>query len=38
MQGPIGENVSKPLARVYWTSLVCSSRAVTSFRQVIPST
>ena len=38
MHGPIGAKVSKPLAREYCTSLACSSRAVTSFRQVTPRT
>ena len=38
MQGPMGANVSKPLARVYCTSFACSSRAVTSLTQVIPNT
>ncbi len=34
MQGPTAANVSKPLARVNWTSLVWRSRAVTSLKQV----
>ena len=38
MHGPIGANVSKPLARVYWTSFSCSSRAVTSLTHVMPNT
>ena len=38
MHGPIGAKVSKPFARVYWTSRLCSSRAVTSLRQVMPRT
>ena len=38
MHGPIGAKVSKPLAREYCTSLACSSRAVTSHRQVTPRT
>src|SRR5215469_10128950 len=38
MCGPIGQNVSKLFARVNCTSLFCRSRAVTSFRQVYPST
>src|SRR4029453_16123531 len=36
MHGPTGAKVSKPFARVYWTSLLCSSPAVTSFTQVMP--
>src|SRR6266850_2455867 len=38
MQGPTGQNVSNPLARVNWTSVFCRSRAVTSLTQVYPST
>ena len=34
IQGPTGQNVSKPLPRVNWTSFRCRSRAVTSFTQV----
>src|SRR5439155_442953 len=37
-RGPTGQNVSNPLARVHCSSLRCRSRAVTSFRQVIPAT
>ena len=33
MRGPIGQNVSKPFARVHWPSLACSSRTVTSLTQ-----
>ena len=36
MHGPMGQNVSKPLARVNWTSRACSWRAVTSFTQQKP--
>ena len=32
-QGPRAANVSKPLARVNWTSFVWRSRAVTSLKQ-----
>jgi hypothetical protein len=34
IQGPIGQNVSKPLARVHCPSRDCRSRAVTSLAQV----
>jgi hypothetical protein len=34
IQGPSGQNVSNPFARVHWPSLSCRSRAVTSFAQV----
>ena len=36
--GPKGQKVSKPFARVNWTSSFCKSRAVTSFKQVYPRT
>jgi hypothetical protein len=34
IQGPSGQNVSNPLARVHCPSLACRSRAVTSLAQV----
>ena len=34
MWGPMGQKVSKPLARVNWTSAFWRSRAVTSLAQV----
>ena len=34
IHGPSGQNVSKPLARVNWTSFFCRSLAVTSLAQV----
>ena len=34
IQGPSGQNVSKPLARFHCRSLACRSRAVTSFAMV----
>ena len=34
IQGPIGQNVSKPLPRVHWPSDFWRSRAVTSLPQV----
>src|SRR3989442_146239 len=37
-RGPIGQNVSNPFARVHCSSLLCRSRAVTSFTQVTPAT
>jgi len=36
IQGPKGQKVSKPLARVHCPSLCCRSRAVTSFATVYP--
>jgi hypothetical protein len=36
IQGPSGQKVSKPLARVHCPSLFWRSLAVTSFRQVRP--
>jgi hypothetical protein len=34
MQGPIGQKLSKPFARVHCPSRACRSRAVTSFKHV----
>ena len=34
IHGPIGQNVSNPLARAHWPSRRCRSRAVTSLAQV----
>src|SRR5699024_7299141 len=38
IQGPIGQEVSKALARNHWSSARWESRAVRSFAQVYPST
>ena len=38
IQGPIGQNVSRLLARTHCPSWTCMSRAETSLRQVYPST
>src|SRR5688572_9507593 len=38
IRGPSGQNPSKPLARVNWTSFFCRSRTVTSLTQQNPMT